>query len=143
MGLTTGPQEIIGDKTFRGKATFSKSATFKKGFTVENTKWHEVGASGEPAFENSWANYSAAYNSAAYMKDSLGFVHLKGLVKDGTIGQAVFTLPAGYRPANTVLQSTVSNSAAGASYIYATGAVNAQIGNNAWFSLEGITFYAG
>jgi hypothetical protein len=34
----------------------------------------------------------------AYMKDSLGFVHLHGTLQCGTLGAYAFTLPAGYRP---------------------------------------------
>ncbi|MCP4710447.1 MAG: hypothetical protein GY869_17630 [Planctomycetes bacterium] len=53
-----------------------------------------------PAFQNSWINYGSGYNPAQYFKDSMGIVHLRGLVKNVTLGQTVFTLPAGYRPAS-------------------------------------------
>jgi len=33
-----------------------------------------------------------------YMKDTLGFVHMKGLLTGGTANQTIFTLPIGYRP---------------------------------------------
>jgi hypothetical protein len=59
--------------------------------------WHEVGAAGEPPFENSWKNASPAFQSAGFYKDQLGIVHLKGSVKGGT-STSVFHLPAGFRP---------------------------------------------
>lgn len=60
--------------------------------------WHEIGATGEPAFVNSWINHSSIWDTAAFMKDSMGFVHIKGLVKSGITNVVMFTLPAGYRP---------------------------------------------
>lgn len=54
-----------------------------------------------PSLLNSWANYGIGHNPAGYFKDTLGIVHLRGLVKDGTVGQAIFTLPTGYRPSYT------------------------------------------
>jgi hypothetical protein len=61
--------------------------------------WHEIGVSGEPAFENSWVNFDAANEAtAAFYKDALGIVHLKGVVKSGTVNARMFTLPDGYRP---------------------------------------------
>jgi hypothetical protein len=62
--------------------------------------WHEVGAAGEPAFNNGdftqigadpseyadhetcwWSNYDGNHQSAAFYKDPFGNVHLKGLVQ--------------------------------------------------------------
>jgi hypothetical protein len=54
-----------------------------------------------PTFQNSWTNYDASsWEEAGYMKDSLGFVHVRGFLKGGTTtpGTTVFTMPAGYRP---------------------------------------------
>lgn len=106
-------------------------------------KWREVGATGQVAFQNSWVNFdSGATSTAGYMKDSLGFVHLKGLVKSGTIGQIIFILPTGYRPAGNTNYSVSSNSAFGSVSITSSGNVTADVGNNAWVSLNGITFKA-
>ncbi len=46
-----------------------------------------------------WTTFSGAFPAAQYLKDSLGFVHLRGLVKR-TSGSAMLigTLPEGYRP---------------------------------------------
>src|SRR3954469_22536714 len=77
--------------------------------------WHEVGAAGEPKFnydhgtpryDDSYVNLDPTkYNTAAFYKDPLGIVHLKGAItpRDTTLGascdsHSIFQLPAGYRP---------------------------------------------
>jgi hypothetical protein len=52
------------------------------------------------AFTNTWVDASAfsAMQTTRYRIDSFGNVTLIGSVKSGTIGQAAFNLPAGYRP---------------------------------------------
>lgn len=93
------------------------------------------------SFENSWVNFdSSNYTAGSYMKDSLGFVHLRGLVKTGTIGTTIFTLPSGYRPAKHHHFGVASNGAFGYCYITNAGAVQASGGSNTWFSLDGIRF---
>jgi hypothetical protein len=64
--------------------------------------WHVVGASGEPAFENSWTNEGSTWQVARFRKDN-GVVHVQGLVHNGTVNTAVFTLPLGYRPEKHLL----------------------------------------
>lgn len=96
-----------------------------------------------PDLLNDWVNFGGAKETAQYFKDTLGIVHLKGFVKDGTIGAVpIFTLPAGYRPAEEMIVVTISNDAIARCDIQLTGQVRAQAGNNAWFSLTGITFRA-
>lgn len=51
-----------------------------------------------PTFVNSWANVGGT--AAYYVKDSVGIVHVAGLVTGGS-AQTIFTLPSGYRPAYT------------------------------------------
>lgn len=71
---------------------------------------HYVGEAGEPAFANSWANLDvqaghppgATYSHLRFMKDAFGFVHILGTIAGGSNG-TVFTLPAGFRPANIEL----------------------------------------
>jgi DNA-binding beta-propeller fold protein YncE len=95
-----------------------------------------------PVFENGWVNYSGTYNDAGYFKDSVGVVHLRGLVKNGTIGQTIFTLPVGYRPAARGIFPSVSNSVPGRIDVLPDGRVIPLAGNSVWLSLEGITFRA-
>lgn len=104
--------------------------------------WHEIGTAGEPAFENSWVNFGAAEESAAYRRDGLGLVHIKGLVKSGTVGAVpVFTLPVGFLPAGDIHFATISNDAIGKLQIFNSGEVRANVGSNVWFSLN-CRFYA-
>ena len=96
---------------------------------------------------NSWVNHSTEFNPAAYFKDSLGIVHLRGLVKSGS--GTIFTLPVGYRPAYRELHcvQTYSNDSnllntAGRLDITNAGEVMMASGNNNWISLDGVTFRA-
>jgi len=79
-----------------------RAATFLEE-VVNVQDWQEIGVGNNPAFENSWVNYGTTFDTAAYYKDALGIVHVKGLVKSGTATAAIFTLPTGYRPASTLL----------------------------------------
>lgn len=95
-----------------------------------------------PTLQNSWVPYGGVYNNPGYWKDTFGVVHLRGMVKNGTMVQAIFTLPAGYRPPFQELLSTVSNFAVGAVEITTAGIVMATSGTNTWVSLDGLTFRA-
>lgn len=67
--------------------------------------WHEIGATGEPAFKNSWVNEGTAGNeTAGFRKTPSGSLRIKGLIDSGTIadGTVVFTLPVDYRPTNVI-----------------------------------------
>jgi hypothetical protein len=67
-----------------------------------------------PSLLNSCVNYGGEYDVAGYLKDTMGFVHIKGLIKSGTgdAGTTVFVLPAGCRPAATVIIPTIGADAA-------------------------------
>ncbi|NEP94495.1 hypothetical protein, partial [Okeania sp. SIO2F5] len=96
-----------------------------------------------PTLQNGWVNYGRGYNSAGYFKDSLGIVHLKGLVKNGT-ANTIFTLPVGYRPAAQELHSVATSPNAMARVdILSNGTVQRISGSSTWISLDGITFRAG
>jgi len=118
-----------------------------KRLTIEggDTSWHEVGTGGEPAFQWSWVNVGGNNATAAFRKDAFRFVHLKGWIKDGEIGadKEIFYLPIGYRPPKDEFFPTMSNGAFGWVKVRSDGKVVARLGNNAGFSLCGITFYAG
>lgn len=95
------------------------------------------------SFSNSWVNSTGVTTS--YTKDVLGFVHLKGALKDGTIGSTAFTLPAGFRPA--VL--SFFNAVVVEGGVQALGYVEIQTdgdlvpyGGNDFVGLDGITFLA-
>jgi hypothetical protein len=72
--------------------------------------FHEVGAPGEPAFQNGCTKLPSAVpgveaENPGFYKDREGVVHLKGVFDncDPTGNSIVFNLPPGYRPANNRL----------------------------------------
>jgi hypothetical protein len=102
-------------------------------------------------FLNGWRNFWNPYTTGGYFKDSQGVVHLKGMVSGGTIGLEsdcfIFTLPAGYRPAQQELHVVLTSDgaagqAAGRADIDMKGNVIPVSGNKTWISLDGITFRA-
>jgi hypothetical protein len=107
-----------------------------QGSTINQSDWIA------PTFQNSWVNYGDIYGVAGYMKDSMGFVHLQGLVKSGTVQQCIFTLPAGYRPQYTEIHAVISNNTIGRVDISTVGCVFVNTGSNIYTSLDGITFKA-
>lgn len=99
-----------------------------------------------PSFQNSWVNYGSPYPTAAYRMEANNVVRLKGLVKLGTMGAAIFTLPAKYRPTERFLLSTIVNAnVAGRIDVDTTGTVTptSATGTNGWVALDGLTFVAG
>jgi hypothetical protein len=126
-------------------------------------QWHEVGAAGEPSFVTFynciWSNFDGFHNSAAFLRDRFGFVHLKGLVDAddggasggpcGTLGfldQAIFGLPDGYLPARREVFATLTNNALGRINVDASpGGVSIDppttfANAKEWVSLDGISF---
>jgi len=100
------------------------------------TPWIDV------TFENSWVNFGSTWSNVSYHKDLLGYVHLRGLAKSGTVAYqtAVFTLPTGYRPSTSLMFSVDSNAAFGRVAIESNGIVSVVTGNNTHVSFDGITF---
>jgi hypothetical protein len=49
-------------------------------------------------FKNGWHNLGSPFRPAQACKDSLGFVHLDGVLTGGTPNTTALVLPAGYRP---------------------------------------------
>ncbi len=118
--------------------------------TIE--RWHYIGDPGEPAFESGWSNYDssashsgATWQHAAYAKDHEGSIHLRGLVKGGTIGQPMFRLPLSYCPWFYHAYGVIANNATSRLTVtYATTDNNCWVyvenGSNAWVSLDNVTF---
>jgi len=90
------------------------------------------------ALQNSWNDYSPPFASAGYTKTSAGLIVLKGLVKAGS--GIIGYLPAGYRPAMSIMFENSTNQVGGRVDIRADGSINPAVGSNAWFSLDGIAF---
>jgi hypothetical protein len=110
-----------------------------------DTGWHEIGATGEPAFENGWHNYGATWETTAYRKVN-GIVYLKGLLAGGTstaYPTAFFTLPAGYRPNSDKHIVITSNASWAIVNVFADGRVTCNTNCSAtWLSLANISFPA-
>lgn len=94
-----------------------------------------------PTMANSWVRYDANYDNVGYFKDSANFVHLRGLIRSGTAG-TVFQLPVGYRPSLRKIFPSVSNQTISRTDVRPDGWIELSVYNNAWVSLEGITFRA-
>lgn len=92
------------------------------------------------SFTGGWVNYGGAYGDAGYCVDLFGWVHLRGLIKSGTVTSAAFTLPAGYRPDARVVLSAVSNGAFGQVDVTTAGDVIPMVGSSTSFSLDGVSF---
>ncbi len=107
--------------------------------------WHAVGGTNEPAFANSWVNFGGVYAPARFRRDINGWVTVEGLVKSGTVGTTVFTLPAGYRPATNcnIYQPVVNNGALGVVEFQDGGAVIHQSGGSNVHLGLGCRFLAG
>jgi hypothetical protein len=104
--------------------------------------WHEVGAAGEPAFQNGWVNFGGVYSPVSFRKDSAGVVHIQGLVKSGTLGTTIFTLPGGYRPSIQLLNAVLTSDALGRLDILTDGSVLESVGTAVYFSVL-CSFYVG
>lgn len=84
-----------------------------------------------PATMFNWVNANASYESASFMKDSMGFVHVRGFVRNTGGSTTVFTLPTGYRPAGIHPVSTIGDSAVAAFEVRPDGQVVQTIGSAA------------
>lgn len=93
-------------------------------------------------YQNSWTTYSTSWGPAEYYKDHAGVVHMRGLIKSGTVGATAFTLPAGYRPGVQLLFAIISNEAIARVDVKANGEVVVTNGSNNWVSLASIVFRA-
>lgn len=104
---------------------------------------HLVGAVGEPAFANSWANLGGAYQTAGFYKDVTGRVHLRGVVTGGTVNTAMFVVPAGYRPALNLIMAVRDGAGALQRFnVQTNGNVSMEAGNNAFVGIDGISWRA-
>jgi hypothetical protein len=61
--------------------------------------WHEVGLTGEPAYQNGWTTTSSKHFGFRKL-DAIGCVHIHGRITPGTetTGTVIFALPDGYEP---------------------------------------------
>ena len=142
-------QEVLGDPDMYPSELLSwmlKKLQDNPYFTISDIQLpvpdatHWVGGPGEPAFQNGWVKYNTTYNPPGFWKDPWGTVHLSGMLKSGTSGTDMFTLPVGYRPEYAQLYPALSDTGMGRVDVYPDGRVQHISGGTAWFSIDGRTF---
>jgi len=84
-----------------------------------------------PTLVNSWVAFDT--RTAKYKKADYGRVYLKGVVKNGTIGATIFTLPTGYRPDEALIFGVIT--------VNVDGTVVCTSGVNTSVSLSGVNFF--
>ena len=94
-----------------------------------------------PTLLNGWVNFDSGYASCQYRIDSLGTVHLKGMIRNGTLGVPCFTLALGYRPIESQHHLSLSSDIARTLTITSSGDVRiSSMASKSWVSFNGITF---
>jgi hypothetical protein len=107
---------------------------------ITQPSWNAV------TFENSFENFGSGWAECKFFKDSMGFIHVRGLAKraSAATNTTMFTLPAGYRPASGCMFACVGNGRFLRVDVGTDGAFKVQAADdanwNAFISLDGITF---
>lgn len=95
-----------------------------------------------PVLLNSWAQ-QAGYTTPGFIKDSAGWVHLRGALVGGVAPNILFNLPAAYRPAAIAVFGTSSTSGDCRITVNPNGDVVPTVAASNNASLDGISFYVG
>jgi hypothetical protein len=133
---------VTGDKineSTLGTVPSATSATTASNLTPPEA-FREIGAAGQPPFENGATNFGSEFSTAAFFKDHEEVVHLKGTVT-ATSGTVIFTLPTGYRPTQTLDIDAIGSGAQAYIYIKPNGTVEVH-GTGTNYGLDSITFRA-
>jgi len=89
-----------------------------------------------------WVNFESGEQVAGYWRDSAGIVHLRGVVKLGTIPGDLATLPENFRPGSLVRYPAYTNSGLGYVSIAPTGVIRVESGSNPQIDLSAVSFRA-
>lgn len=89
-----------------------------------------------PTLRNGWTNFGNGAMPVGYWKDSKGYIHMRGLVKGGTVNSSIFELPIGYRPIANEYYLTLSDGQIGGILITSGGNVQQTLGSNVNISLS-------
>lgn len=97
-----------------------------------------------PTLINSWTNFGSPYALAGYYKDGLDIVHLRGLIKGGSVGTTIFALPIGYRPSarEAFLTFCGASSVTARIDVDSSGTVQFMSGATDYVSLSSVSFRA-
>lgn len=89
-----------------------------------------------PTLLNGWKNFDVTTDAAAYYKDSLGFVVIRGIITGGTVGANIFTLPVGYRPLKNVHRAQANNNLFASVGYNSNGTITTDIAVSAWLTID-------
>jgi microcystin-dependent protein len=100
--------------------------------------WQYVGAPGQPAFMNGWANYMGGQVQASFRKMPDGQVQVRGLILGGSLNTTAFILPPGYRPQSRhiIVTGTEIAGTHSVTTVDSDGTVNPNYGTPNWISLN-------
>jgi hypothetical protein len=137
------PNAVTSAKIAAGAVTASKINPA----ALRPERWHEVGAPGQPAFQNGCKNTTSTSQTVAYYKDREGVVHLKGRYDSCTdTGDNAFQLPSGYRPDSLDQFPLAGSGGGGVVAVQGTygSSIDGAVGcGGSTCYLNGITFRAG
>jgi hypothetical protein len=105
---------------------------------LDITDWISVSS-----LSNSWEIYGSPYGSAVRYRRIGRVVYLTGVVKNGTLGGAIFTLPSGFRPSNQIAVVSLATDLIARVEITTSGDVVPTLmpgGSTGYFSLCGVSF---
>ncbi|GAA4865074.1 hypothetical protein GCM10023310_50720 [Paenibacillus vulneris] len=130
-------------KTNVGTLSKSHADIVKRVSVLETTKAGKVKSQWiTPTLLNGWS----VETSVGYMKDELGYVHLKGRVTGGPENTDIFILPSGYRPTQYIIVPVImydgTNYFSGRATVYPWGMVRFIGSKLNWNSLDGVIFLA-
>lgn len=107
---------------------------FSNGQTVDTMNYYETPWV-DATYENGWETHSTSYSHARYKRIG-NVVHIDGLVKNGTINQAIFRLPAGFRPSKRIIKNSMHDNGAFRLDILTDGQVLPIAGGTVWVSIN-------
>ena len=124
--------------------TIQVSARNSSGTSAAGTAAATIPAWNECGLQGVWANYNETdYGKSSFTKTKEDVVVLRGLVKTGTGGSTICTLPVGYRPTHRLVFQTMTASASETASridVFPTGEVYADTASSGWLTLSGIDF---
>lgn len=92
------------------------------------------------SFTSSWVNYAGGFTGCGYYKDVYGRVHVRGLMKNGSIGSTAFNLPAGFRIWRNSIMAAFANAAFARLDYYSNGNIVPVTGTNPFYSVSGLMY---
>jgi len=134
---STPPNDVSLIAAAMGASTLAAPGDHIHKYTMPDTGWLV------PTLQNGWVQYDTTYGNAAIYRRINGIVFVRGLLRSGTVGATIFTLPAGFRPSIRMLFACYTNpNVACRVDVDPTGTINGSGESNGWISLANIIFVA-